>query len=343
MKEWWQHMSTAVATNGRHGIADFDAEQVDLIRRTIAKECTDDELVLFLHQCRRTGLDPFSRQIHAVKRWDSSQNRKVITIQTGIDGLRLIAERTGKYAGNDDPQYDTEESTHPKKATVTVWKMVSGQRVPFTRSARWAEFVQTNKDGGLTRFWAKMPYLMLGKVAEALALRAAFPQELSGIYSNEEMHQADSESIPILDAPPGAPPTPQQTVDNLRNAGLSVQFGSELPPQPPKQPKQPEPSATITQEQIKLLIAAFGGEWTDEAAFCSAWKIKDIVDLPATRFQLATAQISLVNTIEMLALDKGIPYEEVVGEAESLFHLKKPQLQALVEKLKAAEPRDIPV
>lgn len=179
-----------MTSNGRHAANvqehSFSREQIDLIQRTIAKGCSEDELRLFLMQCQRTGLDPFSRQIHAVKRWDSQQQREVMTIQTGIDGFRLIAERTGKYAGNDDPQYDSEEGVRPKKATVTVWKMVSGQRVPFTRSARWDEFVQTKKDGSPTKFWLKMPYLMLAKcfTPDTEVLTDAGFQEFQSVTGN---------------------------------------------------------------------------------------------------------------------------------------------------------------
>lgn len=190
---------------------EFTSEQVELVKRTICRGATNDELALFVQQCKRTGLDPFSRQIHAVKRWDAQQQREVMSIQTGIDGFRLIAERTGKYAGNDDPVFDVENAPHPNKATVTVWKMVGGQRVPFSRSARWSEFVQTKKDGTPTRFWQKMPYLMLGKVAEALALRAAFPQELSGLYTSDEMPagtEQDEHDAPQL--PPRAVSDPRQ-------------------------------------------------------------------------------------------------------------------------------------
>ncbi len=157
----------------------YTAEQVSLIKRTIAKDATDDELRLFVQQCERSGLDPFAKQIHFVKRQGK------MTIQTGIDGYRLIADRTGRYVGNDDPVFDDEDS--PSKATVTVYKLVNGIRCPFTASARWAQYYPGKQQGFM---WEKMPHVMLGKCAEALALRKAFPQELSGLYTNEEMAQA---------------------------------------------------------------------------------------------------------------------------------------------------------
>jgi phage recombination protein Bet len=160
----------------------YSREQVDLIKRTVAKDASDDELKMFLHQAKRTGLDPFARQIHFTKRGDRS------TIIVGIDGYRLIADRTGMYAGNDDPVFVMSEKGAPELATVTVWKMVAGQRVPFSATARWTEYAP---DGNQGFMWRKMPFLMLGKVAEALALRKAFPADLSGVYVKEEMDQAE--------------------------------------------------------------------------------------------------------------------------------------------------------
>lgn len=175
---------TAVAVAGVPALT-FTKDQVELIKRTVAHGTTDDELALFLYQSRKTGLDPLAGQIHCVKRRSGEEQK--MSIQTAIDGYRLIADRTGKYAGNDDPVFDDE--TTPTKATVTVYKIVDGQRCPFTATARWSQYFPGEKQGFM---WKKMPHLMLGKCAEALALRKAFPAELSGVYTNEEMEQAHS-------------------------------------------------------------------------------------------------------------------------------------------------------
>jgi phage recombination protein Bet len=175
-------------------------EKIDLIKQTVAKGATNLELELFLHACKRTGLDPLMKQIYAIKRWDSTAQKETMAIQTGIDGYRLIADRTGQYAGSDEPQFTVGPEGFPEVASVTVYKMVSSQRCGFSASARWTEYVQKKRDGQPTSMWVKMPFLMLGKCAEALALRKAFPAELSGVYTHEEMMQADSEPrSPIMD------------------------------------------------------------------------------------------------------------------------------------------------
>lgn len=174
---------------------EFSNEQIRLLGETVAKGCDQDELAFFLQVAKLKRLDPFTGQIHVVKRWDSQAGKEKITIQTGVDGYRVIASRTGELAGIDDPEYDAEEEEHPKWAKVTVYRYGRGnEKVPYRATARWSEYVQMKKDGNPNSMWKKMPYLMLGKVSESLALRKAFPDELSGMYTNEEMDQADNES-----------------------------------------------------------------------------------------------------------------------------------------------------
>jgi len=178
---------------------DMPREKVELLKQTVARGVSDLELQLFLHACKRTGLDPFMRQIHAVKRWSAREQREVMVIQTGIDGYRLIADRTGCYAGCSDAEYELNEEGYPGLARVTVTKIVNGLPRNFTASARWKEYCQLGKDGKPTPMWQRMPFFMLGKCAEALALRKAFPAELSGVYTHEEMMQADEPKAAYTD------------------------------------------------------------------------------------------------------------------------------------------------
>jgi phage recombination protein Bet len=187
-------MTTALTTTSTPAFV-LSNEQVDLLARTIAKDCNRDELQLFLHQCNRTGLDPFARQIYCIKRGGK------LTIQVSIDGFRLIAERSSGYAGQDGPHWcgpdgewrdvwlDT--AANPYGARVGVHR--DGFKAPIYAVALWKEYAQP--DGPM---WKKMPALMLAKCAEALALRKAFPQELSGLYTTDEMQQAEAKAEPLV-------------------------------------------------------------------------------------------------------------------------------------------------
>lgn len=191
--------------------------QLSLLKNTVAAGCDNNQFDLFTAVCANTGLDPFARQIFPVLRKNRRENRTDMTIQVGIDGLRLIAQRTGEYegqgplewCGNDGKWVDIWlKSEPPAAARASVYR--AGFREPLVRTVLYKSYCQSY-DGKPTGLWKTMGEHMLAKCAEAAAIRAAFPQETSGIYTRDEMMQADNRDV--IDLQPE--PTPAAAHPNL--------------------------------------------------------------------------------------------------------------------------------
>lgn len=196
----------------------FSADQIALIRAQVAPKATPDEFKLFLYVAARAGLDPLSKQIYCIHRdqWDESSGKKVpkMTIQTSIDGLRLIADRTGRYMPGRDSTFTyvegTENTLDPQilSATSYIKKLgPDGQWHEIPGTARFWEYAGTKADGNLTKMWDEKRHVMIAKCAEALAHRKAFPSEMCRLYIAEEMSRADVEYLPPDPRPPASPET----------------------------------------------------------------------------------------------------------------------------------------
>jgi phage recombination protein Bet len=162
--------------------------QVAALKQLGLTGASEGDMKVFHHYCQRTGLDPFARQIYMISRGGK------FTIQSSIDGLRIVAQRSGNYGGQTPAEWCGQdgvwkdvwlEATPPVAARIGVYYKDTPH--PTYAVAKWDSY-----NAG-SPIWKKMPDLMLSKCAEALALRKAFPNDLSGIYTNDEMQQADKE------------------------------------------------------------------------------------------------------------------------------------------------------
>lgn len=196
----------ALTTTGHHGalVTKEQAEAArEIIRQQLARDCTNAEFEYFMAVARHTGLDPITRQIYAVSRWDPETQRNRMGIQIGIDGYRSFAESTGEYEGQTAPQWcgpdgvwkDVWLSKDPP-AAARVGVLRRGFREPTWGVARYDAYVQLKRDKTPNTFWSKMADNQLAKVAEALAIRKAFPRQLSGTYTDAEMAQATTSPEP---------------------------------------------------------------------------------------------------------------------------------------------------
>jgi phage recombination protein Bet len=262
----------------------FDGKQVAALRAMgVAPDTSNADLAVFFHQARRTGLDPFAKQIYLMQRRSKNQRsgewETKSTIQTGIDGYRLIAR---KAATKQNTDYDygpvewcdeegnwTDVWLHPGQAPIAarVTLYVGEKNKQYPAIAHYSEYVQVTKDGAPNSMWTKMAASQLAKCAEALALRKAFPLDLSGIYTDDEMQQAD-EALADLGETSGEPVTadnaPKTPVQRKRRSAAKAP--EPTTPEPAAHAPAPEPEDLGEKEPEPDPVDPDAAERTDPAA-----------------------------------------------------------------------------
>ena len=212
-------------------------------------EAPEGDLKVFMHYCQRTGLDPFAKQIYMIKRYDSQTRGDKWTIQAAIEGLRLVGERHPQYAGQTEPEWCGEDGVWrdvwlskdvPAAARVKVIRR--DWDLPAVGVVHFNEFAQTKNNGELTYMWKTKAAHMLAKCAEAAAMRKAFPNDLSGVYTEDEMGRAEGR-VTITQQPP-------VTTDELRGITAAPQEPAEPATDRMTQPQQRKLFALIREHNI---------------------------------------------------------------------------------------------
>ncbi len=259
------------------------------VQSVLAPDLEPDELKLFAMVASRSGLDPFAKQIYAVKR------KGRVTFQTGIDGYRSIAARTGMYDGQDEPEYgpacpcgDNRPAGHPEFATVRVYR--KGVTRAIAATIYWHEYKPDQGEKGTGDvMWTRMPRVMIAKVAEALALRKAFPYDPerregigADVYTADEMAQADR---PAIERPPPLSLAERAAarraeIDTTRDIPDAAEASSPEPAAQPPAPISPAPAEEAAEPPVEADAA--GGESMSGTSPAPLTKMQFVAKLSAS-------------------------------------------------------------
>lgn len=160
---------------------DFSKKDViATLKQTVAQGLTDPEFAIFAEHCKSTGLNPFKKEVWAIKAGGRLQ------VMTGINGFMTIANSHPQYDGMEVGLIDEAGEYKPMTFTgkfVGAWAKVHRKDRKFPAEA--AAMLKEYKKG--TPIWTQMERVMIAKCAKSVAIREAFPQELNGLYTQEEM------------------------------------------------------------------------------------------------------------------------------------------------------------
>jgi phage recombination protein Bet len=192
--------------NSLVSINETESRMIDVMRGSLYPGAKPESISMVLGYCKARSLDPMRKPVHIVPMWVKDPVTKQGSMQDvvlpGIALYRIEAARTGEYAGKTEPVFGpTIETTlggvkvsFPEWCSITLYRMVNGQRCEFAAREYWLEnYATAGKDSEAPNaMWRKRAFGQLAKCAEAQALRMAFPEATGGEPTAEEMEGKES-------------------------------------------------------------------------------------------------------------------------------------------------------
>lgn len=206
----------------------IDQATWNALQTSVFPGANDDSIMMAVSYCQARGLDVLKKPIHIVPMYikdaKTGQGSMRDVIMPGISEIRTTASRSGSYAGQDAPIFSEVQQLNiggikvntPESCTVTVYRIIHGERVPFSHTEYFIEACSTKKDGSLNAMWTKRPRGQLSKCAEAGALRKAFPEEIGGEITADEVandgHSSNLNHVDVIE------PMSKETAASLQKA-----------------------------------------------------------------------------------------------------------------------------
>lgn len=191
-----------------------DEKVIQTLINTVAKGASKEEFAMFTEICKATGLNPFKKEIWFIK------TSAGVQMMVGLNGFYCIANNNPNFDGIETEVIENDKG-QIVKAIARVYR--KDRRIPMVAEAYMSEFGKTHG------VWKSMPRIMLTKCAESLALRKAFPQELNGLYTQEEMPAEFAEPKNITPpAKPIAKPEPKKRLEPNFDGFYRYQFPVDM-------------------------------------------------------------------------------------------------------------------
>ena len=232
----------------------FTKEERALIKELVAKDLSEMEFKLFIIECQKRGLDPFLKEIYALKfnsKTEGSNNsNKFFTVISAHKLFEIIAKEQS-FAGFSKAEFEWgEDKKYPISCTKSIRQSKEGRVLDiYTVTLFFNECAGKKTDGNLNTMWEAKPTRMLEKCVDAHLCRR-FPitqnYSINGMYIEDEVRDAEYTDV--------TPKDPKFRVKKIDEKAPEIPANKEneepptipAPPPPPATPPPPPPATPPT-------------------------------------------------------------------------------------------------